>query len=94
MSYNNLSPAEIERLALLIEDAGKVVAVAGKAIREGYRPPSMYNNREELEEKLGNLGYAIHLMVANGDLCSEKMEESLDIREENISNYLHEQETE
>jgi len=34
--FNNLNPAELERLAILAEEAAEVVQIANKIIRHGY----------------------------------------------------------
>jgi hypothetical protein len=36
MSFNQLTDAEAERLALLAEECGEVVQVIGKILRHGY----------------------------------------------------------
>lgn len=34
--FNKLTPAQAERLAMLIEEAGEVIQAAGKILRHGY----------------------------------------------------------
>jgi NTP pyrophosphatase (non-canonical NTP hydrolase) len=76
-SYTKLTPAQIERLALLAEEAGEVVQAVGKILRRGYRRghPRIKGrtNRLHLEEELGNLGNAMKMMVAAGDLSIERI---------------------
>ena len=55
---NDLTPAEVERLALLAEEAAEVIQVVGKIIRHGYEsthPNGGKNNRELLEHELSDL---------------------------------------
>ena len=34
--FNELSPAEVERLAILAEEMGEAIQVIGKVLRHGY----------------------------------------------------------
>lgn len=36
LAFNGLSPAEVERLALLAEECGEVIQTVGKILRHGY----------------------------------------------------------
>lgn len=58
----SLSPAEIERLAILIEEAGEVIQAASKILRHGYEsghPDSPKTNRQDLERELGDFQCAM-----------------------------------
>lgn len=73
MGKNGLTEAEIERLALLSEEAGEVVKCVGKILRHGYdkRNPlksDSKTNREKLQEETGDFINAKNLMVACGDM--------------------------
>jgi hypothetical protein len=35
--FNKLTPAQAERLAMLIEECGEVIQIAGKILRHGYQ---------------------------------------------------------
>ncbi len=91
---NKLSPAEIERLALLAEECGEVVQVIGKILRHGYEsyhPNGHSSNRELLTNELGDLYAAIKMMTDTDDL---KMIEVLDAAEDKkrrVAEYLHHQ---
>ena len=71
--FNNLSPAEAERLAMLAEECGEVIQVIGKILRHGYNshhPQNpMVTNRQLLGRELTDL-YA----VASA-LCRDKVPE-------------------
>jgi hypothetical protein len=66
-----LTPAEIERLAMLMEECGEVVQAAGKVLRHGYLSVSPFggpNNRVTLERELGDLTAAMDLLKGAGDV--------------------------
>ena len=54
--FNQLTPAEAERLAMLIEECGEVIQIAGKILRHGYAShhPATPNitNRDMLASEL------------------------------------------
>lgn len=61
--FNGLTPAEHERLAMLAEEAAKVVQIVGKILRHGYEskhPDNMNGptNRQMLENEIADF-YAI-----------------------------------
>lgn len=75
---NNLTAAELERLAILGEYMGEAQVIIGKIIRHGYES---YNpnavqlagvapitNRELLEKELGKVSAAINFMNLGGDI--------------------------
>lgn len=52
--FNQLTPAEAERLALLAEECGEVIQAIGKILRHGYEsrhPDGGPTNREALERE-------------------------------------------
>lgn len=62
----HLTPAELESLAVLIEEAGEALQAAGKMMRHGKQatdlsvdPPVAYDNQADLEEELGQVIAAI-----------------------------------
>jgi hypothetical protein len=71
-SFNDLSPAEAERLAMLIEEAAEVQHVAAKILRHGWESCNPLEqtgetNRDKLKGELRDL-FAVHLlMVESGD---------------------------
>jgi NTP pyrophosphatase (non-canonical NTP hydrolase) len=61
--FNQLSPAEAERLAFLIEECGEVIQAASKVLRHGYESfdPTIpiherLTNRGALARELGDVG--------------------------------------
>jgi hypothetical protein len=66
-----LTPAEIERLALLGEGCGGVARVVGKILRDGYdaQPPhGGLSNRIALAREVGEVKAICELMLDAGDL--------------------------
>jgi len=69
--YNNLTPAEAERLALVAEEAGEVLQAVGKVLRHGYdnfNPKTGLTNREALSQEVGDLLAVIALAGERGDI--------------------------
>lgn len=69
--FNQLSPAEAERLAMLAEEAGEIVQAVGKVLRHGFesRPPAGgRTNGEQLHRELGDLIAVVHGMMWAGDI--------------------------
>ena len=67
---NNLSPAQIERLALLIEECAEVQHIACKILRHGYEdfnPDTSCSNRTHLAVELGQLAGEIKRMQYRQD---------------------------
>jgi len=55
--FNELSPGQAERLAILLEECGEVVQICGKILRHGYESyhPKDYfetSNRELLRDEI------------------------------------------
>lgn len=72
--FNKLSPAEAERLAILIEECSEVIQAAVKILRHGYEsgmPDYIYScltNRETLERELGDFVWILRDMTKVGDV--------------------------
>lgn len=70
--FNKLSPAEAERLALLLEELGEAQQAVGKILRHGYESGwDGSNNRQDLTKELGDVEYAVALMRHARDLDGE-----------------------
>lgn len=66
--FNNLTPAQAERLALLAEECGQAIHVIGKILRHGYdstHPDGGRTNRQLLEKQLGDIEFAKSLLCEN-----------------------------
>ncbi|MGH7166790.1 MAG: hypothetical protein ACREIS_14820 [Nitrospiraceae bacterium] len=65
---NWLSPAETERLAILMEEMGEALQAVGKILRHGYEStnpllPGSDTNRTDLAHELGDVSAAIQLLM-------------------------------
>lgn len=70
---NNLTEAEIERIAKLIEECAEVQQVLAKILKWGYehkKPDTLYTNRYVLTEELADLENAVRLLVKYEDVQS------------------------
>jgi NTP pyrophosphatase (non-canonical NTP hydrolase) len=69
--FNQLSPAQAERLAMLIEEAGEVIQAATKVLRHGYSSyhpdDPQWSNRELLQREIRDLLVVLELMANAGD---------------------------
>jgi len=90
----DLSPAELERLALLMEEMGEAAQAIGKIIRHGYEsrhPDGGPTNRETLEKELGDVSASLSMMIEAGDLRVAAIARHNDRKRENVQQYLHHQ---
>lgn len=74
--FNGLSPAEAERIAMLMEEAGEVVQACGKILRHGLEsrhPDGGPTNREALETELADLFFVRLVMEAARDVSAESV---------------------
>lgn len=68
---NGLTPAEEERLAVLMEECGEVIQIVGKIIRHGYdsrHPDGGPTNRELLDKEVLDVGTISNRMCEDGDI--------------------------
>lgn len=95
--FNQLTPAEAERLAVLAEEMGEAIQAIGKILRHGYESenPDEWrdtgNNRCHLEKELGDVRYAMIALCDAGDLRKDRIHTSADKKKIRIQQYLHEQ---
>lgn len=92
--FNKLSPAELERLALLSEELGEAQQAIGKILRHGYKSVHPYgglNNRENLEIELGDVQAAIGMMTGARDLRADQIADWAECKRERVQQYLHHQ---
>jgi len=72
--FNKLTPAEAERLAMLIEECGEVIQAATKILRHGYDSKHPDNegcgpdNRDDLFREIVDLTAVEELMHLAGDI--------------------------
>lgn len=93
--FNNLTPAEAERLAMLAEEAGEIVQIIGKILKHGYeshhpnKPEE--TNRKLLETEIGDLFGIVDEMKTNQDLIHWRIEQSRIKKWEKALKYAHHQ---
>jgi NTP pyrophosphatase (non-canonical NTP hydrolase) len=84
---NNLTPAELERLAYLAEECGEVVQIVMKILRHGYGDETTkYNNRELLKDEIIDVQKALYLMCKKNDIVFD-----FETLEEPTYKYMHHQ---
>jgi len=87
-----LSPAETERLALLMEECAEVQQIIGKILRHGYaskHPNGGPTNRALLEKELGHVDFALSLMLCNDDVLCSALSASAEDKRMSVARYLH-----
>ena len=99
--FNVLTPAEVERLALLLEELGEAQQAIGKILRHGYEscdPTRPYGerqtNRRDLEDEIGDVQAAVLMMTAAGDLNPSEIRHAIDRKARRVKRYLHHQQAE
>ena len=99
MHFNALTPAEAERLALLLEEMGEVQQIVGKILCHGYEsfdptkpaPPEGETNREMLSRELGDLVFSISLLFAGKDVNEGQVIDAARAKGLRVHKYLHHQ---
>lgn len=90
--FNQLSPDEAERLALLVEEMGEAQQAIGKILRHGYEsrhPDGGPTNREMLERELGDVESSGEMLKNHGDLNPESVAKYRWIKGYKVYQYLH-----
>lgn len=95
-AFNSLSPAEAERLALLLEELGETQQAIGKILRHGYEStnpliPNSPTNRQALQKELGDVRCAIGFLTQTGDLQERAIQESAKLKKVTAQKWLHHQ---
>lgn len=93
---NDLTDAELERLAILSEELGEAVKAIGKIVRHGYESynpdvPDAASNRQDLEREMGDVLHALDRMVEKEDLSRPAIERQRVEKAKKIKPYLHHQ---
>ena len=94
--FSQLTPAEAERLALLLEEMGEASQALGKILRHGYEStnpfdPGAGTNRDQLERELGDVRHAMIRLCEAGDLSKEMIHARANVKRVNVERYLHHQ---
>jgi len=95
MGFNNLSDAEAERLAFLLEELGETQQAIGKILRHGYENyhpdfPGI-TNRKDLCREIGDVCAAIQMMMVVKDIEATTVRHFKALKLEKVKEYLHHQ---
>lgn len=94
--FNELDPAEAERLAFLAEECGELVQAIGKILRHGYfsiNPvdPHGKSNRANLIKEMGDVRAAMILMCLAGDVRKDEIHAAANEKLISVVRWMHEQ---
>ena len=95
--FNELTPAEAERLALLLEEMGEAQQIIGKILRHGYysfhpKDETETANAALLAKEIGDVQAALKMMFDAKDISKDLVNESKAVKLKNVKRYLHHQE--
>ncbi len=94
---NDLTAAQAERLAILLEEMGEAQQAIGKILRHGYHSwdptiVSIRTNIDDLVKELGDVTCAIEMLCIAGDLDHVAIQRRTTEKFQKIKPYLHHQE--
>ena len=94
---NELTDAQLERLAILSEELGEAQQAIGKILRHGYESynpvvNTSMTNRRELERELGDVYAAIEMLITALDVSGYGIEQRMIAKKQSIKKWLHHQE--
>lgn len=93
--FNGLTPAEAERLAILIEECGEVIQAATKILRHGYESRNPLDgteaptNRRDLEKECGHVRAAMIRLCDVGDLRKDQIHQSAEQKARTLHYWMH-----
>lgn len=95
-NFNELTPAETERLGILSEEMAEVIQVIGKILRHGYEShnpldENSLSNRENLEKEIGDVELAIYMMAEAADVYRNNIDKARIKKGKKIGMWLHHQ---
>lgn len=90
--FNELTPAEHERLSLLFEEASEVIQIVGKIMRHGYEsthPDGGPTNRKLLEKEIGDFLFAKNFLLEVGDINEDRVSQAETEKMSSVDGFLH-----
>ena len=95
-NYNDLTPAQTERLAILMEECGEVIQIVGKILRHGYDEfhpddEEQISNREHLMKEIGDIYAAVLMLGAKADVSLDSIQYFQIEKTRRICAYTHHQ---
>ena len=96
LPHNGLTPAQAERLAVLVEEMGEAIQAAGKVLRFGWDSrchgdPASPSGRERLQAELGDVACAVDLLCFAGDVSRYKVIDATNSRHGRVAKHMHHQ---
>jgi len=91
-NFNELTPAQTERLSILLEECGEVVQMCGKILRHGYashNPNGGECNKVLLEKEIGDVKFALKMMARRGDIDFDRIDKEQYRKSVKVQKYLH-----
>lgn len=94
--FNELTPAQAERLAVLMEEMAEAQQIIGKILRHGldsYNPfdRERHANRYLLAVEMGHVAHALDRCLGAGDLMQHVIDDAKQKKAVSILKYLHHQ---
>ncbi len=94
--FSQLTPAQVERLAILAEECGEVIQIVGKILRHGYDShhptyKTELNNRDHLEMEIGNIDCAVQMLSDAGEVELSRIDRNAAAKLFSIKQYTHHQ---
>lgn len=92
--FNQLNPAEAERLAILSDECAEVIQVIGKIQRHGYastHPDGGPDNRHLLENELGDVMASMAMMKRAGDVNTKSIAVAGAVKLAKVGHFTHHQ---
>jgi hypothetical protein len=90
--FNQLLPAQVEALALLMEECAEVQQVIGKILRHGlysYHPDGGPPNQVLLIDECGDILAALEVAKRVGLLSADRLRVARDGKLQRVGRYLH-----
>lgn len=92
---NELTAAQVERLAILAEELGEAQQIIGKILRHGYESGNplvdYVSNRTLLEHECGDIYEAILMLIRAKDVSDAEIFRRQAEKHESIKRWLHHQ---
>lgn len=93
--FNGLTPAQAERIAMLMEEAGEIIHACGKVLRHGYESvnPDDHqspSNRQHLNKEIRDFEAIVSMMKEAGDLWGHQPRSVAEVVQKKLR-YTHHQ---
>lgn len=94
--FNGLTPAEAERVAMMLGEAGEIVHACGKILQHGFESfspndPFKVTNRIYLLKEVADLSAIMFMMLEAGDIPHPPTDEQIQAKLDRVNKYQHHQ---